>query len=132
MQPVVKDGVQRPIGFHGQAVDARGKLAQLGPLGGGSELRKQFGSLHFQRFAHDEVSADVIARGNADAGAGARPTFEQSFDLEPQQRLRYWKKAHTQLGRQLAARNHLPEPEFTAKDPLPDDVIGLGGQTGRS
>ena len=126
----MQHGVERTVGPGRERVDARGELLQLALVGGGRDRREQDGRLDFERLADDEVTADILVGRNPDARAGARAALEQPFDLEPQQRFGDRQEAHAELRRQLAARNRLSEPELAAQDPLADDVVRFGGETG--
>src|SRR4029434_2740313 len=84
-----------------------------------------FGRLNLESLAHDVMSENILARGNPDACTRARPTLEQPFELEAQQRHRHREKAHPELGGQFSPGNDLAQTNRPADDPTPDDAVGF-------
>ena len=109
-----------------EVADRRAAVSAAPVVGDLERAREQHRRLHFQRFAHREMTDDILARRDADTRAGARAALQQTFDLEPQQRFGDRQEAHAELRRELPPRDRLSEHELAAKNPLPDDTVRFG------
>jgi hypothetical protein len=70
-------------------------------------VREAHRRLHFERFAHDVMPLHVFRRGNAHAGAGARPALEQPFESRAAATPRTPAENSCSVQRELASGDHL-------------------------